>query len=457
MIQTIPNFQLLSDYDDVLVADEHGKVIFFDLADAHILKLIGVRPEDFLGKKVTALYPNLPAEKSTIMHVLRSGEPLPAVKQHVETFSGQEVAIHSATYPICVDGKIIGAIEFSKHYYELGDIDYVNQKAKHPIYRNNNTLYTVEDIMTHNPKMQLIKEKVIQMAKSHSAVLIYGKTGTGKEMVAQAIHNASNRFDKPFVALNCGAVPVGLMESTLFGTVKGSFTGANDSSGIFEQAKGGTVFLDELNSLPLDMQVKLLKVVEEKRVRRLGGQEDMQLDFRIIAATNEHPFELIEGGKLREDLYYRLSILQIDLPTLKERPEDIELLTKYYINRYNDIMHIRILDIEEDVLDCFKAYHWPGNIRQLKNSIETAYHNVQSTLLTLEDVPDTIKNSHLLQNKNDIKRNDALSLKEQLEQIEIAIIQESYVKCGENISQTARSLNISKQTLHYKMQKYKLI
>lgn len=451
----LPKFNLLSDYENVLVTDEVGKVLFYDLADTKVLKKIGVRPENFIGHKVTSFYANLTNENSTVMKVLKTGEPVLNALQKVKTLNGNEVSMYSSTYPLKEDNKIVGAVEFSKHYFDVDQIYFVDQRARHQIYRKNNTTYTIDDIITQNLLMETIKSKINRIGSSNSSVLVYGKTGTGKELIAQAIHNAGPRYEKPFVSINCGAVPAGLIESTLFGTVKGSFTGAEDKPGIFEQAKGGTVFLDEINSLTIDLQVKLLKVIEEKTIRRVGGEKSIQLDFRIITATNEYPFELIDSGRMREDLYYRLSILQIDLPELKERQEDIELLMKHFIDNYNETMQVQIKEIDPAVLEAFKKYEWPGNIRQLRNAIETAYHNVTTDKMTIEDIPQTIVyNRQKTMAASKVELDESLSLKEQMERMEIKIIECTLHKTNGNISAAAKKLKLSKQTLHYKIQKY---
>ena len=267
--------------------------------------------------------------------------------------------------------------------------------TNHKIYRKNNTIFTIDDIITVNPKMLEIKDKISRVAKTDSSVLIYGKTGTGKEVVAQAIHNMSKRYNAPFVALNCGAIPATLLESILFGTVKGSFTGSNDTQGFFEQANGGTLFLDEINSLDVSMQGKLLKAIEDKTIRRIGGNKNIELDLRIISATNESPEVLMSEKRLRKDLFYRLGVVEMNIPALSERKEDIPGLTDYFIDLYNNKMDIYINRVQPQVLDCFYKYDWPGNIRELKNAIETTYNNVTSSEIQVKDLPARISSYHV--------------------------------------------------------------
>jgi arginine utilization regulatory protein len=296
-----------------------------------------------------------------------------------------------------------------------------------------------------------------KIAKTNSTVLINGKTGTGKEMIAQSIHNLSDRYGGPFISLNCGAVPPNLLESTLFGTVKGSFTGAIAMPGLFEQAEGGTLFLDEINSLDYYLQVKLLKAIEEKVIRRIGGEKNISVNIRVISATNEDPDVLVAEKRLREDLFYRLGVVQIDLPTLTERKEDIEKLLEYYIYFYNNNMNIYIEGCQPEVMECFKRYPWPGNIRELKNAVETAYNNVSSNHITIKDIPKRMKDYQLSSNReNDDHHNPMHSLKSAVEDYEKKLILKELANTNGKITEAARRLGLSKQLLKYKMDKYQL-
>ncbi|CAM3693760.1 arginine utilization transcriptional regulator RocR [Aeromicrobium ponti] len=455
MMDHIKEKMNLSDYDNVLIADEQGSVIFYDLADLNVLKELGQRPEEFMGKHITTSFKDLSEKNSTILQVLKTGEAICNAEQELITKTGNTFVTRNSTYPIIENGKVIGAVEFSKHFFAKENIQSLDKYAGNKVYRKNNTIYTIDNIITGNPWMERVKEQIRKVARTNSTVLIYGKTGTGKEIAAQAIHNLSERYEKPFTSLNCGAIPASLLESTLFGTTKGSFTGSEDMPGLFEQAEGGTLFLDEINSLDFDLQVKLLKAIEEKTIRRLGGKKNIALNIRVISATNEDPDILLRENRLREDLFYRLGVVQFDLLPLPQRKEDIELLTEYYINFYNEHMNILIERADEEVMALFQRYDWPGNIRELKNAIETAYNHAESNVITMEDIPERIRR-YSEKMPGTLAQKAVQPLKEAVEQFEKEMIMAELERSGGVIAKTARKLGLSKQSLKYKMDKYML-
>lgn len=249
--------------------------------------------------------------------------------------------------------------------------------------------YDFSHIIGESPAIKKIIEEVKKIANAKSNVLLLGETGTGKELIARAIHFSSNRAEKPFIPINCSAIPENLLESELFGHIRGAFTGAVSSKrGLFEEANGGTVFLDEIGDLPLSLQAKLLRVLEDQEIRPIGSNQSIKVDIRFISATNKDLLHLVREGKFREDLFYRLNVISIVLPPLRERGEDIELLTRYFIERYSREHGKEVKGIDENALRLLKKYHWPGNIRELQNVIERAVLITEDGWLKKEHLPE---------------------------------------------------------------------
>lgn len=235
-------------------------------------------------------------------------------------------------------------------------------------------LYHLNDIITISPQMLQLKKEIALLSNSDSNTLIFGETGTGKKLVAESIHSEGRRCNYPFISQNCAAIPATLLESLLFGVEKGSFTGAETKAGLFELADGGTLFLDEINSMNVELQAKLLNIIEEKKTRRLGGERDHYFDVRLIVATNEVPETLVNEGRLRKDLYYRLNIARISIPPLRERQEDIPKLSRYFIEKLNRKMGRNIIGLEPEAYLSLMNYRWPGNVRELENMLESAFN-----------------------------------------------------------------------------------
>jgi arginine utilization regulatory protein len=289
---------------------------------------------------------------------------------------------------------------------------------------------------------------------------VYGETGTGKEVLVQAIHNASKvRGNKPFIAQNCAALPTTLLDSILFGTTAGSFTGAKDKPGLFELAEGGTLFLDEVNSMDMELQGKLLRVLQDGIVRRVGGANTVFVDVRIIASTNEPPAKIVEQKIMRKDLYYRLNVISLDIPALKDRKEDIALLTKFFIDMYNDKVNKNVKGISPEALNMLQAYHWPGNIRELKYAIESIMNFIDSNIINVNDIPNHIS-SYLGANgtkpEESIDGTEVFSLVDSLNEYEKRLIQKAIKKANGNGAKAARMLNIPRQTLHNKIKKHNI-
>ncbi len=292
------------------------------------------------------------------------------------------------------------------------------------------------------------------MALHDYNVLIYGETGTGKEIIAQSIHNNSRRRNYPFIAQNCAAIPENLLESIFFGTTAGSYTGATDSPGLFEQANGGTLLLDELNSLPVFLQAKLLRVLQEGVVRRIGGKKDIFVDVKVICTTNINPEILIKENKLREDLYYRLGPIYVNIPPLRHRKADIDYLSRIFIKRESKIIKVREPQISTTVKEFFREYTWPGNVRELKNVI--------SYILLNRSCIDTVEMKHLPEYmfKNALNINnvvdyntDNLNYQQKINELEKVIIKNALDITNGNVSEASKILGIKRQTLQYKVKK----
>ncbi len=310
--------------------------------------------------------------------------------------------------------------------------------------------WTFDDIIGDSKQIKETENMARKAAEHDSRIIIQGESGTGKEMFAQAIHNASNRWNGPFVAVDCGAIPAGLFESTLFGYEKGAFTGANKSgeAGSFETANHGTLFLDEIENLPIDMQVKLLRVLQENSITRVGGNSPIAVDIRIIAATNVDLKSLVDSGKFREDLYYRLNVINITTPPLRERKSDIPLLIKTYLEK--NLLRNKKMDIEKSAINILQKYDWPGNVRQLYNAIERAGIMASKSIIKESDLPLEIRQNtedeHTSSGRNAYAPQKEMTIAEMNRQYARYILE----KNNNNISKTAKILGLSRATV-YKM------
>ncbi|MBU0712879.1 sigma-54 dependent transcriptional regulator [bacterium] len=315
------------------------------------------------------------------------------------------------------------------------------------------------EIIGQSAAMQTVFSHIKKVALANSPVLILGDSGTGKELVARAIHFHSNRKDNPFIKVNCAALAQGVLESELFGHEKGSFTGAiRRKPGRFEIAAQGSIFLDEIGEIPADVQVKLLRVLQEKEFERVGGTETLKMNARIIAATNQDLAVLIKSGKFREDLYYRLNVVPITLPSLKNRKEDIPLLVDHFIGKYNVETGRQVREILPEALSALKNYEWPGNIRELENVIERAIVMSTNPQIRLEDLPDKLVSDDIRPSESTQGPiNTPGSLVEIVNDFERKLILDVLDENDGNIAKAARKLQIKRTTLRYKIEKYKLL
>ena len=444
--------------DGLMITDAKGNIEFYQSFRADLNDL---KSEKVIGKNLLDIYPTLTMETSTIFKVLQTGEPVFNQFQEIPTYSGKIIRALNTTLPLTDGKKIIGAIDVSRYI----DTPYARKEITLSLKEvQKSNLYTVDDIISISPEMEKLKEKINRIANTDSSVLIYGETGTGKELVAQSLHTSSSRKNKKFISQNCAAIPSTLLESILFGTTKGSFTGAEDKAGIFEIANGGTIFLDEINSMDMSVQAKILKAIEEKQIKRIGSADAISTDIRIISAMNKPPVECINNKTMREDLFYRLSVVQIAIPPLRKRQNDLFYLINHFINEYNAKMNRNILGIDDDVETLFRKYSWPGNVRELKNIIEGAFNIADSKIIHLKDLPEYLTRTVYDQasRESDIGasisldfKNPSFSLKTIVQDFEKQIIEKAIEESG-SYTLAAKNLRITKQALNYKLNKYNI-
>lgn len=443
------------DTDGSFITDKNGVVLYH-----HVTLNDYWRSKETVGRHILDLYPELTEETSTILRAMRTGKPSYNIRQELSNSKGERVILDATTIPIVVNGQVEGAVDASKIYV-------INQR----VFRGGRLdgLSSLDAIITQDPVMNALKRRIRDVAGTDSSVLIYGETGTGKELVAESLHSESARAGRPFVAQNCAAIPSNLLESIFFGTEKGSYTGAVDRKGLFELADGGTLFLDEINSMAVQLQVKLLKALEEKKVRHLGGGVDIPFDVRLVAAVNEDPVELIRARRMREDLYYRLGVIRLNLLPLRDRPCDIALLAAHFVERYNCKLNRRVQGISNQAVALLEQYSWPGNVRELQNVIEGAFASHHDTLLEIDSIEEILDDRAGNWERNDRRKSvwsaaqaavpvplpKDFSLADEVDRYERELLQLALEQSG-TISETARQLGISRQNLKYKLEKHHL-
>lgn len=449
----IKNFESLLNiynyFDGIIVTDKNGIINYYVNFRTDIYNL---RLKQIIGKNILEIHPEIKEEDSTIMQVLKTGQPIYDRIEHLTTPHGDCMTNICSTLPILENGNIVGAIDLSRGI----DTDVQRKFIEMPkVFNQSNSLYHVNDIVSASKKVNDLKSIISMVANTDSAVMICGETGTGKELFAQSVHTSGLRVSKPFISQNCAAIPNTLLEGILFGTTKGSFTGAEDKAGLFEMANGGTLFLDEINSMDLGMQAKILKVIEEKKVRRIGSDDTVSVDLKIISATNKPPLQCVKDNTIREDLFYRLSTVLFDIPSLRERIVDIPLLVNYFIEQNNSKMNKNVLGVSSEVMELFMNYQWPGNVRELKNVIEGAFNVIGSSEIKKDDLPPHLLNNYSHQNERLISYGEDMSLPERLEEYEKRLLIQA-LDSTNNLTRAAEKLKITKQALNYKILKYGL-
>lgn len=355
----------------------------------------------------------------------------------------------------------LGAFDYISKPVDLDELDLMieriienrNLKSENQILKNQlKEKFKIDSFISQSPKMEEVLSVASRAADSRATVLITGESGTGKEVLAKSIHYVSSRKDKPFVAVNIPALPETLLESELFGHEKGAFTGAEKSKkGRFELAHEGTIFLDEIGDIPINLQVKLLRVLQEHQIEKLGSTDTVNIDVRIIAATHQNLEQKIKDGSFREDLFYRLNIVSLNIPPLRERKEDILPLIEHFIEKYSKENGRENLSLSKETVDTLIKYNFPGNVRELENIIERAVVLSRGNTITVNDLPNVVKG---FKAEKEIPANEETTLIEQVEELEKKLIFDALTKSNGNQSQAGRLLGLTERNLRYKMQKY---
>ena len=478
---------VLAAFDEgIVISDKSGRILYYNQTQSQIDDL---EPDFVIGKSVTEVY-SLDQNSSLILRCITNGRPILGELFFYRTCRGKLVNAVNSVFPLMQLGRVTGAICFIKDYYLL-DKKISATPAFSPYEGHgygNGTRFTFADIVGDDEKfLQSVKEARLT-ADSPSPIMLYGETGTGKEMFAQSIHNHGPRHARRFIGINCAAIPENLLEGLLFGTSKGAFTGAVNKPGIFEQAHGGTLFLDEVDSMPLNLQAKLLRFLQERKIRRVGGATDIKIDVKIISSISNNPQQALQDGQIRMDLFYRLAVVFIPIPPLRELTNGVEMLTRHFIYKYNFVLGKTVIGVSDKVIDIFRSYHWPGNVRELEHLIEGTMNVIEAediirvrnlprhflppefTLLAEKasspavkrriDAEETSEFNGTLHDKLARDEPQINAVPESLlglqKNREIELINLALTEAAGNVSLAARKLSISRQLLHYKMKKHSL-
>ena len=456
------NYKLyLEHVPGLLVIDMDGLVVYMNDQCADYLK---VDKNKSLGKHIIDVFPD-----TQMLEGLKYNDT------RIVFYSSKVGIGISVHVPLFINGEKVGLLEYdviqgSEFLYDFADqyrqfLDKEFKYLSREITNLPGTKYTINNIIGNSDPILNLREQIAMAAHTSSSVLITGETGTGKELVAHSIHNLSNRRNNPFIRINASALPESLAESELFGYESGAFTGAEKGGkkGKFEQAHTGTFFIDEINQMPLSLQPKLLRVLQEKEIIRIGGSDCIPVDVRIIAATNKDLKQLIKEGKFREDLYYRLNVIEIHTPPLRDRLDDIPLLTQAAVSTLNPVMGKRVTNVDPIVYDMFKSYDWPGNVRELHNVIERAMNYVEGDTL----LPEHFKFKQVIFEKLKTRTyrrinistdiNEVFDSINPIESLKNSAERELIIKvlsdCDNNKTKAAKILKISRPLLYQKMKR----
>lgn len=444
--------------EGVHVVDRNGKTIMYNEAMASLEKM---EQKDVLEKPFKDVFPNIKDEESTLILALTDKLSTKGKQQTYLNKDGEEITTKNSTFPIIDNGQVLGAIEIAEDITDIKKMAGTILKLKNKpaddktAHKPRIKKYNFDDLIGENPEFKKLLNNAKKASNSESSILISGETGTGKELLAQSVHYASDRKDMPFLAQNCAALPESLLEGILFGTVKGGYTGAVDRAGLFEQAEGGTLLLDEISAMPYELQGKLLRVLQEDYIRRVGGTEDIPINVRIMATINEPADMLMDSGRLRKDLFFRINIIGLNAIPLRERADDILVLAEFFLKKHNTKNDKEIWMLSEEAKKKLVGYDYPGNVRELENIIMAAVsmsegeHSLQAEYIQIPDG----------RRYNDTSASRAFDSSEEtldiyLENIEVEIIKTTLKMNSGNISKTAAILGMKRQTLQHKLRKY---
>ena len=403
-----------------------------------------------LGKNLLEVFPGQNFQSSALLAALKEDGVIYRQQEIVWNHLGKKSVTNNLTIPIVCRGQFVGSVQLSRDVTNMGRS---GRAAPRVSSASTGARYTVEDIVGRSPEIQEVRRLIQRIANSSSSVLVYGETGTGKELVVSSIHNASYRKDKTFMPINCAALPESILESLLFGTHRGAFTGAEDRAGLIEECSGGTIYLDEINSMPLKLQSKLLRVLDTKTVMPLGATKPKDVDIRIVASVNRSPEQLMQNKEMLPDLFFRLNAIHIRVPPLRSRPEDIELLVRHFLESYNRQLGKQNHGISPEAMALLKTYSWPGNVRELEHTIEAALNLTDgSQELQVADIPAYFFSPGSAVG-TDAPSAPNIPLREAVANYERDLIRKALQDTGGNIDRAAALLELPRTTLYSRMDK----
>lgn len=455
--------------DYILIVDKNYRIVYNTRYDATLNnRSKEYDSQDILNKYYFDVYPELKRSESSVVRCIETGQIVIMKHQTYYDYLGRKFITNNVTFPIMRRGNLVAVVELAMDSDEEGKTDTVSSRKFDEFVlrlQKDAGLITFDTILTNDDRMKKAIEQARILATLPNPVLIYGETGTGKELFAQSMINYSGVPKNKVVIQNCAAVPDNLMESILFGTVRGVYTGAENKSGLFEEADGGVLFLDEISSIPYTVQAKLLRVIQDGTFRPLGATKDKQVNVKIIGAMNVDPVKAIEEGTFRSDLFYRFSSGFISLVPLRERKEDIRLFIDYYVDYFSQIYGKDIERVDSEVKELFMNRPWEGNVRELRNVIESmVVTSGDKKIIDVSDLPEYIRHEldqepKVQEEPEEIAENEERrrpTYHELMDRYEEKIIRNALEEAGGNVSRAGEILDIPRETLRYRMKKLDL-